>query len=76
VQRIEMETELRRRREAKPFEPFVIELTNGDRVDVDDPEALGFGGGSAGYITSAGDPIDFDCSEVVRISNRQPVLSP
>ena len=36
----------------QPFENFVIELDDGQVILVDDPQAFGFGGGSAGIISS------------------------
>lgn len=69
MQREEMETEIRKRREATLFVPFVIELTSGELVEVDDPDAIGFGGGAAGFMNAEGEPIDFDCFEIVRISD-------
>ena len=34
----------------EPFQPFIVELEEGEAIVVDDPDALAMGGGAAGYI--------------------------
>lgn len=43
-----------------PFKPFVVALVNGDRVDVDHPEALVVRGGMAVFVAQDGTPTLFD----------------
>jgi hypothetical protein len=52
-----------------PFQPFVVELVSGTRVEVDHPEALVFRGGAAVYISAAGIPTLFDHQSVSRLSS-------
>ncbi len=74
MQREEMESELRTRRWAVPKKPYVIELINGERIEIDDPEAVAFDGGAGGFINAQGEPIDFECEEIVRIYDAVPEL--
>jgi hypothetical protein len=43
-----------------PFRPFTVVLVNGDRFEVDYPEALVVRDGMAVYISAGGIPILFD----------------
>ena len=43
-----------------PFRPFVVELLNGDRVEVDHPEALIVRAGTAIFVAADGTPTWFD----------------
>ena len=43
-----------------PYRPFTIALVNGDRFEVDHPEALVVREGVAVYIDSGGVPVLFD----------------
>jgi hypothetical protein len=47
-----------------PFRPFVVELLNGDRVEVDHPEALIVRGGVAVFVAADGTPTLFDHESV------------
>ena len=47
----------------QPFEPFVVELREDKQVLIDEPEALAFDGGAAGFIGLA-DIHLFRCDEV------------
>ena len=47
-------------RERKPFQPFTVALVNGDRFEVDSPNALVVRDGVAIYIAPGGFPIIFD----------------
>ena len=49
-----------------PFRPFVVELLNGDRVEVDHPEALIVRGGTAIFVAADGTPTWFDRESVNR----------
>ena len=43
-----------------PFKPFTVALINGDRFEVDYPDALLVRDGVAIYVSSGGIPIIFD----------------
>lgn len=43
-----------------PFKPFVVALVDGDRVEVDHPEALVVRGGLAVFVARNGTPTIFD----------------
>jgi hypothetical protein len=47
-----------------PFRPFTVALVNGDRFQVDHPEALVLRGGVAVFITAEGVPTLFDHESV------------
>jgi hypothetical protein len=34
----------------RPFQPFVLEMDDGRRIVVDNPQAFGFAGGAIGFI--------------------------
>lgn len=58
-----LRTFLRRR----PFQPFTVILSDGQRIDVDIPKAVAFGGGGGGFIYPTEGPIFFECEEVSQI---------
>lgn len=47
-----------------PFRPFAVELLNGDRVEVDHPEALIVRAGTAIFVAADGTPTWFDHKSV------------
>jgi hypothetical protein len=47
-----------------PFRPFTVALVNGDRVQVDHPEALIARGGVAVFVAADGSPTIFDHESV------------
>lgn len=51
----------------EPFVPFVVELLDGRRIEVDYP-SVAFSGGAAGFINSQGILERFACEEVRSIS--------
>ena len=57
-------TELRRE---SPFRPFIVELVNGERIEVDHPEALAFRDMRAIFITKEGRAHYFDPEGVSQI---------
>jgi hypothetical protein len=59
--------ELRRLCDRDPFRPFVVELTTGERIEIDDPEGLAFAGGYATFINAEGEPTNFDYTVVARL---------
>jgi len=58
-----MRANLRRR----PFQNFIVELEDGQRLVIDDPQAAGFDGGSAGYVDPEGEIHFFSYEEVRNI---------
>jgi hypothetical protein len=49
----------------KPFQPFTIVLKTGERIEVDDPRAIGHAGdGTGGFITPQMEILPIDCKEV------------
>jgi hypothetical protein len=47
-------------KERKPYRPFTVALVNGDRFEVDHPDALVVRDGVAVYIGAGGVPVLFD----------------
>jgi hypothetical protein len=43
-----------------PFRPFTVSLVNGDRFEVDYPDALVIRDGVAAYVAAGGVPVIFD----------------
>jgi hypothetical protein len=62
--RDEFEERLRTLVRRRPFQPFTVLLLTGERIEVDDPEAVGWGGGLAGFLKPSGEPVWFDCTSV------------
>ena len=60
--REEFESTLRRLLRQEPFQPFVVELFDGDQILVDGPK-LALGGGGATLLTKD-DLIEFHCNQV------------
>lgn len=50
-----------------PFQPYMIELTSGSRFAINHPEAVGFNGGLAVYISPDGAPSLFDHDSVSQL---------
>ena len=54
-----------------PFESFTVELSSGERITVDHPEALVYRGGLAVYVALDGTPTLFDHAlQVTRMIER------
>ena len=51
----------------KPFKPFTVAMENGDRLEVDHPEALAIRDGMASFIGSGSVPSIFDNEGVSRV---------
>ena len=60
--------ELRDYTQRKPFVPFIVELTDGERVFIDQP-AVAFSGGTAGFINEIGELVGFSHDKVRAISS-------
>jgi hypothetical protein len=50
-----------------PFGPFTVALVNGDRIEVDQPDALLVRDGVAVYVAPGGVPILFDYEGVSQV---------
>jgi hypothetical protein len=51
----------------RPFRPFTVAMVNGDRFEVDFPDALVVRDGMAVYIAAGGVPVLFDHEGVSQI---------
>jgi hypothetical protein len=51
----------------KPFRPFTVALVNGDRLEVDHPDALSLRGGMAAFIGPGNVPSFFDHEGVSQV---------
>jgi hypothetical protein len=54
------ERTLRAFKRRNPFRPFAVALVNGDRFEVDHPDALVMRDGVAVYVAAGGIPVLFD----------------
>jgi hypothetical protein len=64
MQETQFERSLRAFQRQTPFRSFTVALVNGDRVQVDHPEALVVRGGTAVFLSADGTPMLFDHSSV------------
>jgi hypothetical protein len=62
------ERSLRAFQRRTPFQPFMVALVNGDRFQVDHPEALVIRDGVAVFIAAGGVPTLFDHESVSELS--------
>lgn len=53
----------------QPFQPFEVELINGERFTVDRPDAVALNGGYAGFIAEDGPIYFFDFKNVRRLGD-------
>jgi hypothetical protein len=60
----QFERSLRAFHRQSPFRSFTVALVNGDRVQVDHPEALVVRGGTAVFVSADGTPTLFDHTSV------------
>ena len=58
---------MRALRNRKPFQPFTVALVNGDRVEIDRPEALAVRDGVALFASPGGVPVIFDFEGVSQV---------
>ena len=63
----QFERSLRAFQRRTPFRPYTVALVNGDRVQVDHPEALVMRGGVAAFVSAGGVPTLFDHSSVSQL---------
>jgi hypothetical protein len=53
----------------RPFRPFQVELSSGDRIVVEHPEALAFRAGRAVYISPRGEFALLDHENVTQVTD-------
>ena len=53
--------------ERRPFQPFTIQLADGERFEIDHPHALAYRHGVAYFIAPGGTPFWFDHEGVLTI---------
>jgi hypothetical protein len=58
------ENTLRTLMRRRPFFPFTVELDNGERIEVDAPNSVAWGGGAAAFLNERGEPSFFACEQV------------
>jgi hypothetical protein len=63
----QFERSLRAFQRRSPFRSFTVALVNGDRVQVDHPEALVVRGGTAVFVAADGMPTLFDHTGVSQL---------
>lgn len=51
----------------KPFRPFTLSLVNGDRLEIDHPDAILVRNGVGGFIGPGGVPALFDYESVSQV---------
>ena len=51
----------------RPFQPFTVAMVDGDRLEVDHPEALVFRDGVAVFVGPGGVPVIFDHEGVSQV---------
>ncbi len=59
----------------EPPQPFVVELTDGTRIGIDDPKAVAFSEGSAVFFSPTDEFIPFSCENVLRIHAAREAVS-
>jgi hypothetical protein len=62
---------LRALHKRSPWRPFTVALVNGDRFQVDHPEALVVRGGVAVFVAADGQPTLFDHESVSQLASAQ-----
>jgi hypothetical protein len=67
MERDNFEKSLRAFQRRRPFQTFTVELTSGDRLQIDRPEAMVLRSGVAVYISSQGVPSILDHEDVSQI---------
>jgi hypothetical protein len=67
MDRDKFDATLRGLKNRKPFGPFTFAMMNGDRLEVDFPDALALREGLALYLAAGGVPVWFDHQSVSEI---------
>ena len=71
----QFENTLRRFLHCEPFQPFVVELLDGRRIEVDQPRVV-FGGGAASFFTPGYELVEFACEDVRAMRQVTPETAP
>jgi hypothetical protein len=58
---------LRTLKTSQPFRPFTVAMVNGDRLEVDDPDALAMRNGVALFVAPGRVPVWFDHEGVSQV---------
>jgi hypothetical protein len=66
------ERTLRAFQRRRPFVAFTVELDSGDRIQVDQPEAMVIRGGIAVYVSASGAPSILDHEGVSQVIGETP----
>jgi hypothetical protein len=67
VDRDTFDSTIRTFKRRTPFRPFYVSLVNGDRLEVDHPEAVVVRDGVALFVAPGGTPAIFDHEGVVQV---------
>lgn len=59
----QLESTLRQFLRQEPFRPFVVELYDGNRIEINRP-GLAIGGGGASFLSPDWELVEFNCEEV------------
>jgi hypothetical protein len=67
MERERFDNTLRMLTQRRPFQTFTVAMVNGDRLEVDFPNAIAFRDGTALYIAPGGIPVWFDHEGVSQV---------
>jgi hypothetical protein len=67
MERERFDNTLRMLAQRRPFQTFTVAMVNGDRLEVDFPNAIAFRDGTALYIAPGGIPVWFDYEGVSQV---------
>ena len=67
MDREKFDTTLRALIRRKPFQPFTLAMVNGDRLEVDFPDAFALREGMVSYLAAGGVPAWFDHESVSEV---------
>lgn len=71
----EFENQLRERLRREPFQPFVVMVSDGRSIFVDEP-SVAFGGGRAGFIGPDNLVEFFECEDVIGFDSASQEMAP
>lgn len=71
----EFENTLRQFWWAEPPQPFVVELTDGTRIEVENPKAVAFSEGAAVFFSPSAEFVPFSHENVLRIHAAREAVS-
>jgi hypothetical protein len=67
MERHTFDNTMRAFRNRKPFQPFTVAMVNGDRLEIDHPEAFVARDGVAIFVAPGGAPVIFDFEGVSQV---------